>query len=327
MARVVLCPFSLSHVRSICTDERPKDTPVGTSLPYVSVIIPVFNDRERLLRCLDALSRQTYPRDRFEVVVVDNGSAESLEDIQSAFDNVRLECETRVGSYSARNKGLDVANGEVIAFTDSDCLPAPDWIEHGVKRIGDDASVGLLAGRVELFFRDPGHPSSAEIWDLYNSFQQEEHVNKHHFGATANVFTRRDVVEVVGPFDERLKSAGDADWGQRVAGNGFKLVYAEDVIVAHPARDSLAQVCAKTRRIAGGTVDKERGSQFARVRSVRRLGATIVMLPIVPVRVLLDSRVSKLSDRLKLTYVTLRVQLVLIHERARLMLGATSQRT
>ena len=102
----------------------------------VSVIIPVYNDAERLKLCLDALARQTYPGDRYEVIVVDNGSQQDPELVTSRYEQVTLAHEACRGSYAARNTGLALARGDVLAFTNSDCIPAADWIEHGVARLG-----------------------------------------------------------------------------------------------------------------------------------------------------------------------------------------------
>src|ERR1044071_6513252 len=107
-------------------------------LPFVSVIVPVWNDSARLDRCLRALEEQTYPGDLYEVVVVDNGSDEPLGPVIERHGRASLVRETKPGSYAARNTGLAHARGEVVAFTDADCLPAPDWIEQGVARLRRD---------------------------------------------------------------------------------------------------------------------------------------------------------------------------------------------
>src|ERR1041384_5139232 len=94
---------------------------------FVSVIVPVWNDAERLGHCLHALEKQTYPAESYEVIVVDNGSTDSVACLVAAYGRARLVSEQRPGSYAARNTGLNLARGQVIAFTDADCLPAPDW--------------------------------------------------------------------------------------------------------------------------------------------------------------------------------------------------------
>ena len=99
------------------------------AIPFVSVVIPVYNDSVRLKTCLQALEAQTYPKEVYEVIVVDNGSDESIEPVVAEFPQARASYETHPGSYAARNKGVSISRGEVLAFTDLDDILAPDWIE------------------------------------------------------------------------------------------------------------------------------------------------------------------------------------------------------
>src|SRR5262245_61336705 len=122
----------------------------SVSKPFVSVIIPVWNDSHRLKACLQALELQTYPRTLYEVIVVDNASDEPADRVASEFSKARTITEPTQGSYAARNKGISVAKGEILAFTDSDCVPALDWLEKGVSNMTRVPRCGLLAGRVEF---------------------------------------------------------------------------------------------------------------------------------------------------------------------------------
>jgi len=100
--------------------------------PFVSGIVPVYNDTSRLVLCLDALEHQSCPTERFEVVVVDNGPRPSLEPPIADFRQSRVGHEPRPGSYAARNRGTRSARGRILAFTDADCIPARNWIHTGV---------------------------------------------------------------------------------------------------------------------------------------------------------------------------------------------------
>src|SRR5690606_10317828 len=98
------------------------------------VIVPVYRDWTGLSRCLDALSRQSYPRTAFEVIVANN---DPRSDVPSAIrEREALIVDQKIpGSYAARNKAVEHASGEILAFTDSDCTPADDWLERGVQRL------------------------------------------------------------------------------------------------------------------------------------------------------------------------------------------------
>jgi glycosyltransferase involved in cell wall biosynthesis len=222
--------------------------------PFVSVIIPVFNNRKQLILCLNALQTQTYDQDCFEIIVVDNGSdaGEQVDDIVNHLSKVQLVFEPTPSSYAARNKGISVSKGTILAFADSDCIPKKDWLENGVMHLRNTPNCGLLAGKIQLFFKDPAQLTMVELYEQVTAFPQEKFLKDAQFGATANIFTFRSVFDKVGIFDSNLKSGGDMEWGQRVAAFGYTQTYGKDAVVEHPARSLFAQVYQKTRRSAGG---------------------------------------------------------------------------
>jgi glycosyltransferase involved in cell wall biosynthesis len=223
--------------------------------PPVSVIIPVYNNLERLKICLQALEKQTYPDNLFEILVVDNASDQSIEAAISHFKSVRTLWEPIKGSYTARNKGIELSNGDVIAFTDSDCIPEPDWIEKGVYRLFSEENCGMVGGKIEIFALDREKPTIYEHHDRITYLQQELWINQFNYGATANLFTLRSIIEEVGVFKTELKSLGDVEWCRRMFVHGYKPIYGDDVCVWHPARRSFIQLYRKTVRVAGGVYD------------------------------------------------------------------------
>lgn len=230
-----------------------------SSPPFVSVIIPVFDNPEELRRCLAALEAQTFPSERYEVIVADNGSAEDVGPLVGAFAHARAIRELRPGSYAARNAAVAVARGDVFGFTDSDCVPDTAWIARGVEALARHPEAGLIAGEIEVFVRSGVEPTTAELLDLHElGFPQRRFVEESHFGATANVWTTRAVWERNGPFDATLKSSGDVDWGQRLHALGLPPVFAPEVIVRHPARPSYAEMRKRFVRIKAGYVDRTR---------------------------------------------------------------------
>ncbi|HWU94372.1 MAG TPA: glycosyltransferase family A protein, partial [Sphingomonas sp.] len=102
-------------------------------------------------RCLEALSRQTIPRDAYQIIVVDNGSSDSTAGIARGFAGVEVIAETRPGSYVARNLGIGRVDAPITAFTDADCTPAPDWLEQVLRAAEANPGFGVLAGKIELF--------------------------------------------------------------------------------------------------------------------------------------------------------------------------------
>jgi glycosyltransferase involved in cell wall biosynthesis len=220
--------------------------------PFVSVIIPVLNDTENLIKCAKALKCQTYPYNCFEILIVDNGSDSPFYEITKMSDTIRLLHEAKRGSYAARNWGIRHSLGTVLAFLDSDCLPYPNWIENGVKALSVDSKIGVVGGRVELTYHHPKRLTLAETYEKYFAFDQKSYIQKLHFSITANLFTYKEIFNNVGLFRDDIYSGGDLEWGKRVYEAGYKLLFAEDVVIRHPARRTIRQLICKHRRIIEG---------------------------------------------------------------------------
>jgi glycosyltransferase involved in cell wall biosynthesis len=224
----------------------------GDWTPLVSVIVPVFDDAERLASCLTALQAQTYPTDRYEVVVVDNGSREDLGAVVAGFQGFGFVREDRVGSYAARNKGIEASKGEVLAFTDADCLPDPGWIEAGVRALAGRPEWRAVGGPIEMFAQDADRLTPFDLHDLVWGMPQRVYVERFGLAATANLFVHRSIFDQVGGFDPDFRSCGDCEWSFRLTAAGFELGYCREARIRHPTRSSLASFVRRRRRIAGG---------------------------------------------------------------------------
>jgi glycosyltransferase involved in cell wall biosynthesis len=230
--------------------------------PFVSVVIPVLNDAARLKLCLKALEKQMYPADAYEVIVVDNGSTDDTKAICMGYSATRYLFEPIRGLHKARNTGIGAAKGAVLAFTDADCIPEPSWIEKGAAALARSPNTGLIAGRIDIFYQDPANPTAVELFEKLTAFRQKEYIEKMHFAAPANVFTSKSVIEKVGHFDGTLKSGADVEWGDRVFKAGYAQIYADDAVVAHPARRTPGELIRKHRRVVGGLYDMRKRSPY-----------------------------------------------------------------
>jgi glycosyltransferase involved in cell wall biosynthesis len=286
--------------------------------PFVSVIVPVWNDAVRLGGCLRALEEQTYPDHLYEVVVVDNDSTEPVGHVVASYAHARVVCETSPGSYAARNTGVTHARGEVIVFTDADCLPASDWLEMGVERLTRSRGCAVVAGRIEIFPRSPQQPNAVERYETLVALSQREFVRKYRFGATANLFTFREVFARAGPFLAEVKSGGDLEWGRRVVDYGYGLEYADNVRVLHPARASLAQLYSKIVRVTGGLHDLKR----LKGRTYLEFDRSLLLDLLPPVKAIAgtmrETSVRRRRDRIKVCAVLLFVRYVQAFEKLRL---------
>jgi glycosyltransferase involved in cell wall biosynthesis len=221
------------------------------NLPFVSIIIPTYKHWGVLQICLDALKKQTYGLDLFEVIIINNDS-----DLAGAPSNVELAVNMRViheaapGSYAARNKGVSEAKGDVVGFTDSDCIPEESWISNAVDYYLENENAARVAGKVKLFQLDGG---SKLVWyfESITAFNQRHNV-KNGLSVTANMFVTKKTLDAVGLFNETLYSGGDMEWNKRATLQGVGINYVDNVQVSHPARLTYTEMVRKTRRTTGG---------------------------------------------------------------------------
>jgi glycosyltransferase involved in cell wall biosynthesis len=199
--------------------------PLSSEAPRVTVAVPVKDRRERMLRCLDALLVQDYPD--YEVLVLDNGSSDGTpeacaERAQGSAGAVRVEVvEGRVGRV--RNVGARMARGEIVAYTDSDCIPSPGWLSAAVRGF-DDPAVGVVTG-VTL----PEHPPPYEPWHA----TMEVTGQTWHF-ESCNALFRREPLLHAGGFDEDLGHfAEDTMAGWAMLRAGWDARFEPEALVYH----------------------------------------------------------------------------------------------
>lgn len=266
----------------------------------VAVVIPVWNGEAVIGRCLEALSRQTIPRDAYQIIVVDNGSSDSTADIARGFAGVEVIAETRPGSYVARNLGIGRVDAPITAFTDADCTPAPDWLEQVLRAAAAHPGFGVLAGKIELFDEIAQEREVFGDYERLFSFPQA-HAARGNC-ATANWASETAVLKQLGGFDAALKSGGDRQMALRIREAGYPLVYVPEMVVRHPVRANRAELVRKRQRLSGGRWDRT----AKRPRLAHVLGVTAVDT----VRRLRRAAVSReLSLRRRLAVMLLTIEL------------------
>ena len=218
--------------------------------PFISIIIPTYHDWQRLAFCVNALTVQAYPKEKYEVIIVNN-DPEDESTLPFIPDNFKIITEKRQGSYAARNAGLRVAKGDLIAFTDSDCIPASTWIKSAVDFFKNNPNVKRLGGDVKLFYQSD-KLSFSEIYEKVFSFPQEDYVQNIGAAATANMFAYKELFLQIGFFEDKIFSGGDMDWGIRANNAGYRIAYCPDSVVRHPARSTLLDIIKKSKRAGGG---------------------------------------------------------------------------
>ncbi|MEN2281232.1 glycosyltransferase [Algoriphagus sp. SE2] len=220
----------------------------------ISVIIPTFKEWEVLSNCLKALKSQSFPQESFEILIINNSPEDEIPVAYELPANAKVILQPKKGSYAARNMGVAYSSGQYIAFTDSDCIPKINWLEEGVKLL--EAGYDLVGGKVELFKPEQG-TELAFTYESYFSFKQKSNVLNKGQSVTANLFTKKEVLDKVGLFKENLLSGGDFEWTKRATGSGYKIGFGEQVEVFHPSRRTISQLVKKRRRTMGGMYIRE----------------------------------------------------------------------
>ena len=225
------------------------DSSAPVYLPRVSVIVPVRDAAGSIEGCLEALCTQTWPADALEVIVVDDGSVDETRGRVRAYPVELIPTRGAASPYAARNVGLDHAGGEIIAFTDADCVPGKEWVAQGGARLEAEGA-DLAAGQVRYRCSDP--PRAAELFDAIRHVDHERSVERG-VAMTSNLFVRRAVFDALGPFDASRRSGEDAGFTGRATGAGYALVYAPEALAEKAARRGLS-LWRKSVRVGRGQV-------------------------------------------------------------------------
>lgn len=212
-------------------------------LPSVSIVIPVYNGEDNIDKCIESIINQDYPKEKTEIIIVDNNSKDNTANIIKTFP-VKYIFEKKQGVCFARNKGLELANNELIAYTDSDCIAEKNWISRLVPHFSDE-TIGGVGGHLEAF---PPENYIERYIALREVLTQEkmyaEKIYSPPFFITANVIYRANILKKIGGFDNFFKIAGeDADISWRVVAEGYKLILEPSAIVFHKHRSNLKRFC------------------------------------------------------------------------------------
>ena len=239
-----------------------------------SVIIPTYNRPGRLKQCLHSLTRLHYPSDRFEVVVVDDGSQMSLTSITEQFEadlSLRFIQQHNAGPASARNTGAAAAQGDYLIFTDDDCQPDPGWLKALDTAIADVPNA-LIGGHSVNALPDNVYSTASQllidyIYDYYNQTQGEA-----TFFASNNFAMPRALYQQLGGFDTRfpLAAGEDREFCDRWRHHGLPMHYAPAMRLNHAHQLTLASFWRQHFNYGRGafhfhTVRSQRESQPIRV--------------------------------------------------------------
>jgi glycosyltransferase involved in cell wall biosynthesis len=246
--------------------------------PFVSIIVPVFNGGRTIDALLTSLLALDYSPDQYEILIVDNKSTDDTRQRIQRYPVTLLE-ETEIqGSYAARNRGIEAAKGEILAFTDADCVVEPTWLKRllvshkepcwggfaGNRKAYPPANLierycaeGWMVGLSRLrrpFFQanSKGERVCSQV-PILDYRSQILSTNGLVNSYTANVAYRHLVFEEIGYFDDRMTSGGDVDLAWRLqTQTDWRISIVPDAIVYHQHRTNLADLTSMYRSYGGG---------------------------------------------------------------------------
>ena len=185
--------------------------------PFFSIIVPTFDRPEALTACVQAIQKLDYPQDRFEVIIVDDGSSAPI----NSFDrNVRdvpsitILRQINTGPASARNTGAEHAKGDILAFTDDDCMPTPQWLSE-LARSFNDNPLGLVGGRILNGLVENMYSTASQmiVEEAYAYFLSRD--SDLRFFASNNMALPARLFHQIGGFDSSFRTLEDRDFCDR----------------------------------------------------------------------------------------------------------------
>lgn len=205
--------------------------------PFMSIVIPTYNRPTQLAACLRACSRLDYPRDRFEVIVVNDGGIRPLDEVVSQFHGMltlRLFRQANAGPAAARNRGASEATGEFLVFTDDDCAPAPNWLETLAAQFvaSPDCAIG---GETPNALTQNVYSTASQLLVSYLLAYYSGAPERVRFFPSCNLAFPTKRFRDVGGFDVSFpRSAGeDRELCDRWQHRGYRMIHVPEAVVHH----------------------------------------------------------------------------------------------
>lgn len=222
----------------------------ATNTPLISVAVSTHNRPAGVATLIEALEKQSLPLDRFEVVIVDDGSRIDTRRVldeaaeRSPLNLKVIRFDNNRGPAAARNAAWRNSSAPIVAFTDDDCIPTATWLDQGIRAMSEPN--GVVVGATQ--------PDPAQV-HLIDPLSRTMRVVHAKFAPTCNIFYSRADLDAVGGFDEsfRVPVGEDTDLGWRVHRSlGRELKFCPDAVVYHDVRRrTFAQAAREARRWGG----------------------------------------------------------------------------
>lgn len=235
--------------------------------PKISIIIPVKNGAEKIKDLLDSLMQVDYEKDKLEIIVVDGNSTDATKEIVSKYP-VKLVGEENPGVNAARNTGIKNSVGEIIAFTDYDCVVPENWVKEIVSKFQDE-NVGCVGGKVvryeDDFLSRYADESLVPVMRIFQKVVKLDRIRSpFYYPVGCNFAVKREVFKKTGLFNESFRYGFDElEFAERLCEEGYTIVLTPAVVVKHKHRSTLSDLLKQTFRYGqgGGLMSKIKGTK------------------------------------------------------------------
>lgn len=220
------------------------------SYPRVSIIIPVRDQPGDLGECLHSLANLDYPKDRLEIIVVDDGSRKEVSSIITSSDITIVGQKKSLGPASCRNIGAEKAGGDILAFLDADCTAGENWLKEIIPFF-KATTVGAVGGYVDGYYRKSfldRYETSASSLNMGKRLLIEGKSTSSFYVPTANLLVRRDIFMSTAGFQAGMRIGEDVDFCWRLRDLGHTLLYVPFGRVAHKHRNRLDKMLQRRAR-------------------------------------------------------------------------------
>lgn len=209
---------------------------ITTKLPWFSVIIPTYLRSKQLIDCLNIIKKLDYPRDKFEVIVVDDGNEPAL-DLEEVFEhkfNLKLIRQNNSGPAKARNKGVSQAKGQYLIFLDDDCIPSHDWLKKIEESVFNNPDY-LIGGKTINALTKNYYSTASQILVDYFYSLNDKNPKAYRFFTSNNMIVASDKFEELKGFDTRfpLAAGEDREFCDKWLSQGYKMYYIPEIIIYH----------------------------------------------------------------------------------------------
>lgn len=220
-------------------------------LPKVSVIVPVKNGAQKIGGLLDSLMHVDYDMDMLEIIVVDGNSSDNTREIVLGYPKVRLLTEERPGLNAARNTGIKNSTGEILAFTDSDCIVSRNWVKKIVEDLNEPRA-GCVGGNAHRFYDDlVSRYCDESLIPVLRVFRERKTLHEVkpplQYPAGCNMAVKRSILKDAGWFDENITYGFDEDeLVERICSTGYNVVLDPELSVSHKHRSNVRKLLGQT---------------------------------------------------------------------------------